>query len=72
MPSMHVLVNADKTANNVIVVCRKYYNDTIVKELEINNVNSNNPTYIPTDDSFETIVKSHNQFVTSVGFSGNV
>ena len=26
-----------------------------------------NSTYIPIDDSFETIMKSHNQFITSVG-----
>ena len=48
-------------------MCKKYYTDTLVKELGINNVNINNPTYIPIDDSFETIVKSHNQFITSVG-----
>ena len=30
-------------------------------------MNINNPAYIPIDDSFETIVKSHNQFITSVG-----
>ena len=53
--------------NNVIIVCKKYYIDTLVKELGINNVNINNPKYIPIDDSFETIVKSHNQFITSVG-----
>ena len=35
-----------------------------VKELRIN---INNATYIPTDDSFETIMKSHNQFITSIG-----
>ena len=40
----YVLVLADKAANNVIVVCKKYYIDTLVKELGINNVNSNNPT----------------------------
>ena len=62
----YVLVPADK-ATNVIVACKKYYIDTLVKELGINNVNSNNPTYIPIDDSFETIMKSHNQFITSVG-----
>ena len=53
----YVLVPADKAANNVIIVCKKYYIDTLVKELGINNVNINNPTYIPIDDSFETIVK---------------
>ena len=63
----YVLVPADKAANNVIIVCKKYYIDTLVKELGINNVNISNPTYIPIDDSFETIVKSHNQFITSVG-----
>ena len=62
-----VLVPADKAANNVIIVCKKYYIDTLVKELGINNVNINNPTYIQIDDSLETIVKSHNQFITSVG-----
>ena len=63
----HVLVLADKAVNNVIIVYKKYYIDNLVKELGINNVNINNPTYIPIDDSFETIVKSHNQFITSVG-----
>ena len=51
----------------MIGVCKKYYIDTLVKELAINNVNSSNPTYIPIDDSFETIVKSYNWFITSVG-----
>ena len=48
-------------------MCKKYYIDTLVKELGINTVNINNPTYIPIDDSFETVMKSHNQFITSVG-----
>ena len=51
----------------MIIVCKKYHIDIPVKDLEINNVNINNPTYILTDDSFETILKSHNQFITSVG-----
>ena len=51
----------------MILVCKKYYIDTLVKELGINNVNINNPTYIQIDDSFAIIVKSHNQFITSVG-----
>ena len=51
----------------MIVICKKYHIDTLVKELGINNVNSNNPTYIPIDNSFETIGKGHNQFITSVG-----
>ena len=46
----YVLIPADKAAN-VIIVCKKYYIDTLVKELGINNVNISNPTYIPIDDS---------------------
>ena len=63
----YVLVPADKAANNVIIVCKKYYIDTLVKKLGINNENINNPTYTSIGDSFETIVKSNNQFITSVG-----
>ena len=63
----YVLVPADKAANNVTIVCKKYDIDTLVEGLGINNVNINNPTYIQIDDSFETIVKSHNQFIRSVG-----
>ena len=51
----------------MIIVCKKYHIDTLVKELRINNVNINNPTYIPIDDSFETIVQGHNLVITSVG-----
>ena len=47
------------------ISCRSHFRS--VKELGINNVNSNNPTYIPRDDSYEAIVKSHNNFITSVG-----
>ena len=46
---------------------KKYHIDTLVKEFGRNSVNSNNLTYILIDDSFQTIVKSHNQFITSVG-----
>ena len=63
----YVLVPADKAANNVIIVCKKYYIDTIVKELGINNVNINNLTYIQIDDSFETI-----QPVRHISGTGNV
>ena len=49
-------------------MCKKYCIDTLVKELGINNVNSNNPAYIPIDDdSFERIMKSHKEFIISVG-----
>ena len=63
-----VLVPADKAANNVIVVCKKYYMETLIKELGINTTNiSPNSTYIPSTDSFDEILKSHCKFIESVG-----
>ena len=63
-----VLVPADKAANNVIVVCKKYYIETLIKELGINTTNiSPNSTYIPSADSFDEILKSHCKFIESVG-----
>ena len=62
------LVPADKAANNVIVVCKKYYIETLIKELGINTTNiSPNSTYIPSTDSFHEILKSHCKFIESVG-----
>ena len=54
-----VLVPADKAANNVIVVCKKYYIETLIKGI--------NTTNIPSTDSFHEILKSHCKSVESVG-----
>ena len=63
-----VLVPADKAANNVIVVCKKYYIEMTIKELGINTTNiSPNSTYIPSAYSFDEILKSHCKFIESVG-----
>ena len=63
-----VLVPADKAANNVIVVCKKYHIETLIKELGINTTSiSPNSTYIPSTDSFDEIPKSHCKFIESVG-----
>ena len=57
-----------KAANNVTVVCKKYYIETLIKELGINTTNiSPNSTYIPSTDSFHEILKSHCKFIESVG-----
>ena len=63
-----VLVPADKAANNVIVMCKRYYIKTLIKELDINTTNiSSNSTYIQSTDSFDEILKSHCKFIESVG-----
>ena len=52
----------------VIVVCKKYYIETLMKELGINATNiSPNSTHIPSTDSFDEIPKSHCKFIESVG-----
>ena len=63
-----VLVPAVKTVNNVIVVCKEYYIETLIKELGINTTNiSLTSTYIPSTDSFVEILESHFKFIESVG-----
>ena len=63
-----VLVPTDKASNNVIVVCKKYHIETLIKELGISTTNiSPNSTYIPSTDSFDEILKSHCKFIESVG-----
>ena len=52
-----VLVPADKAANNVIVVCKKYHIETLIK----------NWASTPPTDSFDEILKSHCKFIESVG-----
>ena len=37
-----------------------------MEELGINNPDNNNPTCVSTGDSYETILKNPNQFITSV------
>ena len=64
--AIYGLIPADRAANNVIVVCKDYYIVTLVKELGINNVYGKTPTYFQIDDSFETIMKCHNQLNTSL------
>ena len=52
----------------MIFVCKKYYIETLIKELGINTTNINpNSTYIPSTDSFDEIRKSHCKFIESVG-----
>ena len=61
-----VLVPA--ATNNVIVVCKKYCIETLIKELGINTTNIGpNFTYVPSIDPFDDIVKGHWKFVESMG-----
>ena len=51
-----VSIPADKVANNVIVVCKKYHIETLIKELGIDTTNiSPNSTYIPSAEPFDSV-----------------
>ena len=63
-----LIKTCNKAANNVIVVWKKYYIETLIKELGINTTNiSPNSTYIPSTNSYDEILKSHCKFIESVG-----
>ena len=55
--STYVLVPAVKAANNVIVVCRKYYLDVVLRELSTSNTCEHD------DRECEHIVSEHLQFM---------
>ena len=53
------MVQADKAANNVIVVCRKYYLEVVLRELSTSNA------YECDEGDCEHIVSEHLQFMRS-------
>ena len=58
-----VLVPADKASNNILVVCKKYYLDVVLKELNTNNGTSPQ-TYAPCSDHVEHLIAEHEDFLT--------
>ena len=59
----YVLVPADKAGNNILVVCKKYYLDVILKELDTCNVSSPQ-TYESCSVRNEDIIIKHKEFIT--------
>ena len=56
------LVPTYKVANNMIVVCKKYFTETLVKELGVNTTSNTCSTYSPCFDSLGQILKTHAKF----------
>ena len=61
------MVPADIAANNLIVVCKKYYIETLMKEISTSTTSNTNSTCIPCIESFDDILKTDANFVKSVG-----
>jgi hypothetical protein len=59
-------VIVDKASNNIVLECRSYYYECLIKELDINNNTSGNTTYKPTSIDKDEI---HTSFMTSLNMS---
>ena len=67
--SKYVFVPADKAPNNVIIICKRYYIETLIKELGLDNCSTptGNSTYTSCQMSSEDIVNTHDTFMKSLG-----
>ena len=65
----YVFVPADKAPNNIIIICKRYYIETLIKELGLDNFSTTtgNSTYTPCQMSSEDIVNTHDTFMKSFG-----
>ena len=58
--SKYVFVPADKAPNNVTIICKWYYIETLIKELGLDN------SYTSCQISSEDIVNTQNTFIKSL------
>ena len=67
--SKYVFVPADKAPNNVIIICKQYYIETLIKELGLDNCSTptGKSTYTSCQMSSEDIVNTHDTFMKSLG-----
>ena len=67
--SKYVFVPANKAPNNIMIICKRYYFETLIEELELDNCSARtgNLTYTSCQMSSENIVNTHDAFVKSLG-----
>ena len=65
----YVFVPADKAPNNIVIICKRYYIETLIKELGLDNFSTptRNLTYTSCQMSSKDIVNTHNTFMMSLG-----
>ena len=63
--SKTLLVSADKASNNVLIVCKKYYLDVVLKELDTCSGTSPQ-TYTPCSTHVENLVAEHEDFMDKI------
>ena len=62
----YVIAPADKASNNIVFVCKSYYFECLIKELDINSNTASNTTYKPTSFDKDEILANHRSFMTSL------
>ena len=67
--SKYVIVPADEAPNNITIMCKRYYIETLIKELGLDNFSTatGNSTYTSCQMPSEDIVKTHDIFLKSLG-----
>ena len=65
----YVFVPADKAPNNIIIICKRYYIETLIKELRLDNCSTptGNSTYTSCQMSTENIVNTQDTFMKFLG-----
>ena len=65
----YVFVPADKAPKNIIIICERYYIETLIKELGLDNCSTptGNSTYTSCQMSSEDVVNTHETFMKSLG-----
>ena len=65
----YVFVPANKAPNNIIIICKRYYIKTLIKELGLDNcfTPTGNSTYTSCQMSLGDIVNTHDTFMKSLG-----
>ena len=65
----YVFVPADTAPNNIIIICKRCYIETLIKELGLNNCfnPTGNSTYTSCQLSPEEIINTHDTFMKSLG-----
>ena len=66
--SKYVFVPADKAPNNIMFICKRYYIETLIKELGLDNCSTltGNSTYTSCKISSEDIVNTHDTLMKSL------
>ena len=63
----YVFIPADKAPNNIIIICKRYYIKTLIKELGLDNCSTPPGNSTSCQMSFEDIVNTHDTFMKSLG-----